>query len=169
MEEDKNLEQNLDKSNEKLHIVSCPKCNSSWIGDIGYGNCECWMCGNVFKLKSKTGLEEDTSSSISDFSDSYDFENFLYKFAEDNFGFDPEGNPAYYVDYHREVISMGTMVNPKFQSSAVMNLNKDEVKNSMIELAQELINNIKENFNKDYYIEFTIVNDKKHGFILRSR
>ena len=63
MEEDKNLEQNLDKSNEKLHIsdviVSCPKCNSSWIGDIGYGNCECWMCGNVFKLKSKTGLEDN--------------------------------------------------------------------------------------------------------------
>ncbi len=40
-------------------IVSCPKCNSSWIGDIGYGNCECWMCGNVFKLKSKTGLEDN--------------------------------------------------------------------------------------------------------------
>jgi hypothetical protein len=63
MEEDKNLEQNLDKSNEKLHIsdviVSCPKCNSSWIGDIGYDNCECWMCGNVFKLKSKTGLEDN--------------------------------------------------------------------------------------------------------------
>ena len=39
-------------------IVSCPKCNSSWIGDIGYDNCECWMCGNVFKLKSKTGLED---------------------------------------------------------------------------------------------------------------
>ena len=51
MEEDKNLEQN--------DIVSCPKCNSSWIGDIGYGNCECWMCGNVFKLKSKTGLEDN--------------------------------------------------------------------------------------------------------------
>ncbi len=63
MEEDKNLEQNLDNSNEKLHIsdviVSCPKCNSSWIGDIGYDNCECWMCGNVFKLKSKTGLEDN--------------------------------------------------------------------------------------------------------------
>jgi hypothetical protein len=115
--------------------------------------------------------EHQENLNISDVSDSYDFENFLYKFAEDNFGFDPEGNPAYYVDYHQidEVISMGTMVNPKFQSSAVMNLNKDEVKDSMIELAQELINNIKENFNKDYYIEFTIVNDKKHGFILRSR
>lgn len=60
------------------------------------------------------------------------------------------------------------MVNPKFQPFAVMNLDKDEVKKSMIELAQELINDIKENFNKDYYIEFTIVNDK-HGFILRSR
>ena len=64
---------------------------------------------------------------------------------------------------------MGTMVNPKFQPFVVMNLDKDEVKNSMIELAHELINDIKENFNKDYYIEFTIVNDKKHGFILRSR
>jgi hypothetical protein len=97
-----------------------------------------------------------------------DFENFLYKFAEDNFGFDPEGNPSYYIDYHRDVISMGTIVNPKFQSSAVMNLNKDEVKDSMIELAHELINNIKENFNKNYYIEFMVINDKKHGFILRS-
>jgi hypothetical protein len=115
--------------------------------------------------------EHQENLNISNVSDSYDFENFLYKFAEDNFGFDPEGNPAYYVYYHQidEVISMGTMVNPKFQSSAVMNLNKDEVKDSMIELAQELTNNIKENFNKDYYIEFTIVNDNKHGFILRSR
>jgi hypothetical protein len=63
MKEDKNLEQNLDRSNEKLHIsdviVSCPECNSSWIGDIGYNNCECWMCGEVFKLKSKTGLEDN--------------------------------------------------------------------------------------------------------------
>ena len=41
-------------------IVSCPKCNSSWIGDIGYGNCECWMCGNVFKFKSKSMLPEAT-------------------------------------------------------------------------------------------------------------
>ena len=31
---------------------------------------------------------------ISDVSDSYDFENFLNKFAENNFGFDPDGNPA---------------------------------------------------------------------------
>ena len=63
MKEDKNLEQNLDRSNEKLHIsdviVSCPVCNSSWIGDIGYNNCECWLCGEVFKLKSKTGLEDN--------------------------------------------------------------------------------------------------------------
>ena len=113
--------------------------------------------------------EHQENLNISDVSDSYDFENFLNKFAENNFGFDPDGNPAYYVDYHRGVIGMGTMVNPKFQPFVAMNLDKDEVKNSMIELAHELINDIKENFNKDYYIEFTIVNDKKHGFILRSR
>ena len=113
--------------------------------------------------------EFNENLNISDVSDSYDFEYFLNKFAEDNFGFDPDGNPAYYVNYHSGVIGMGTMVNPKFQPFTVINLDKDEVKNSMIELAQELINDIKENFNKDYYIEFTIVNDKKHGFILRSR
>ena len=113
--------------------------------------------------------EFNENLNISDVSDSYDFENFLDEFAENNFGLDPDGNPAYYMNYHRGVIGMGTMVNPKFQSFAVMNHDKDEVKQSMIELAQELINDIKENFNKDYYIEYTIVNDKKHGFILRER
>jgi hypothetical protein len=110
--------------------------------------------------------EFNENLNISDVSDSCDFENFLYEFAKNNFGLDPDGNPAYYMSYHRGVIGMGTMVNPKFQSFAVMNHDKDEVKQSMIELAQKLINDIKENFNKDYYIKYTIVNDKKHGFIL---
>lgn len=100
-------------------------------------------------------------------SEDNDFENFLYKFAEDNFGFDPDGEPAYYVDYHRGVLGMGTNFNPKFQSSPALNLDKEEVKNSMTELAQELIHDIKEKFNKDFYIEYIITNDRKHGFILR--
>jgi hypothetical protein len=58
-----NKNENINDMDKKLHIsdviVSCPKCNSSWIGDIGYNNCECWMCGEVFKLKSKTGLEDN--------------------------------------------------------------------------------------------------------------
>lgn len=48
----------VDSTDKKLHtfdiISSCPKCNSSWIGDIGYNNAECWMCGEVFQLKSNT-------------------------------------------------------------------------------------------------------------------
>jgi ribosomal protein S27AE len=35
----------------------CPKCNNSYIYDIGYDNSECPNCGNVWKCKSKTGLE----------------------------------------------------------------------------------------------------------------
>ena len=116
----------------------------------------------IIKEELQKVFNEDLVNNNSNFTD------FLNKFAEDNFGFDPDGNPAYYVYYHLGVISMGIVVNPKFQS-AVMNFNKDEVKNSMRELAQELINNIKKNFNKDYYIEFIIINDKKYGFILRSR
>jgi hypothetical protein len=50
---------NVDNTDISDVIVSCPECNSSWIGDIGYNNCECWMCGEVFKLKSKTGLEDN--------------------------------------------------------------------------------------------------------------
>ena len=50
-----------DKENNEVQsesIVSCPKCNSSWVGDIGYNNAQCWVCDEVFPLKSKTGLEE---------------------------------------------------------------------------------------------------------------
>ena len=47
MEEDKNLEQNLDKSNDKSHIsddinsVFCPKCGRKMIKDI-LGMYACW-------------------------------------------------------------------------------------------------------------------------------
>lgn len=100
--------------------------------------------------------------------DDLEFEDFLSNYAEDNFGFDPDGNPAYYAEHHQGVISMGTVVNPKFKPF-VPNFDKDEMKKSMIELANDLIYNIEEKFNKTFYIEFTIINDKKHGFILRSR
>jgi hypothetical protein len=94
------------------------------------------------------------------------FENFLNKYAEDNFGFDPEGNPAYYVDYYNGIISMGSMINPKFQPY-IVNDNKDDRKQYMIELAEDLINVIKENFNQNYYLEFTTITNKKVGFILK--
>lgn len=46
-----------DNESQPKNIVSCPKCNSSWIGDIGYDNAQCFSCDEVFRLKSKTGLE----------------------------------------------------------------------------------------------------------------
>jgi acetyl-CoA carboxylase beta subunit len=57
----KNYNKMEDKENNEVQsevIVSCPKCNSSWIGDIGYNNAQCYLCDEVFPLKSKTGLEE---------------------------------------------------------------------------------------------------------------
>ena len=46
-----------DNESQPKNIVSCPKCNSSWIADIGYDNAQCFSCDEVFRLKSKTGLE----------------------------------------------------------------------------------------------------------------
>jgi len=46
-----------DNESQLKNIVSCPKCNSSWIGDIGNDNAQCFICDEVFRLKSKTGLE----------------------------------------------------------------------------------------------------------------
>jgi ribosomal protein L37AE/L43A len=66
MNEDKNLEQNLDKSNEKLHISDvincCPKCGYHYIYDIGYDNWECGNddCNHTFRKKSKTGIENNS-------------------------------------------------------------------------------------------------------------
>ena len=52
MEEDKNLEQNLDKSDEKLHIsdviVSCPECGCDYTYEVGYGFRECFECLNTW-------------------------------------------------------------------------------------------------------------------------
>ena len=53
MKEDKNLEQNLDNSNEKLHIsdviVSCPECGCDYTYEVGYGFRECFECLNTWK------------------------------------------------------------------------------------------------------------------------
>jgi ribosomal protein S27AE len=35
----------------------CPECRHTYIYDIGYDNYQCGKCENVFKHKSKTGLE----------------------------------------------------------------------------------------------------------------
>ena len=41
---------------EKERLI-CPKCKHTFVYDIGYDNYQCGNCENVFKCKSKTGLE----------------------------------------------------------------------------------------------------------------
>jgi hypothetical protein len=67
---------------------------------------------------------------------SKNFQEFLNQYAEDNFGFDPDGNPSYFVDYFNGVISMGTILNLKFQSN-IVERNKEDRKQLMIELSED--------------------------------
>ena len=58
-----NKDTELDNTNKKLIIfdvrVSCPKCGSDFIGDIGYDNWQCFECDETWRQKSKTGLESN--------------------------------------------------------------------------------------------------------------
>jgi hypothetical protein len=96
-------------------------------------------------------------------------ENFVNEFAKSMYWLDPEGKPAHFVEYTREAIIVAEVFNPKFPIPYPNRVSEDVVKKRIRETAQELISELKERYNKEYYLEFIIINDKKEGFILRKR
>ena len=121
-------------------------------------------------------IENDDSPVIDSFSltdvfidsiNNYDLTEFLDDYAYGIFRYHPDGNPAYFIDVDNDFISIGSTINLNYQKEYDYS-DIETINNNLVDFSNDVIDVIRNNFNREYSLDSIITERLKKGIVLKA-